>query len=177
MQQDKLYAGDSLNFATETPGYSAADGWVLYYRLVPVSGAASAITLSSTAEGSSHRIQATAVTTAAWSAGDYAWSSWVQLAGETYTVQQGRLTVVDNPRTVAAGTDLRSHAERVLESIEAVIENRATQAQSEYQVAGRQLKYTPLSDLLALRDKYRWEVKRDRAAARGGLSNRVQVRL
>lgn len=177
LQPDRIYAGDSINFLTETAGYSAADGWQLKYRLVPVSASASAITLASSAEGSSHRIQASAAVTAGWTVGDYAWSSWVELGAEVYTISTGRLSVIADPRTAAAGTDLRTHAERMLEAIEATLEGRATIAQQELEINGRRMRYWPAAELLTLRDRYQAEVRRQRAAAGGGVTNRLQVRL
>lgn len=177
MQQTELIAGDSLNFLTTTPGYSAADGWVLKYRLNPRASGGTSYELTGSAEGADHRITIAASTTALWDAGAYAWAAWVELGAEKYTVQTGQLTVNPDPRTVAAGVDQRAHAEKVLDAIEAVIEGRASQAHEEYQINGRQLKFTPLTELLKLRDRYRWEVRSLRAAAAGSTINKLQVRL
>ena len=69
-----------------------------------------------------------------------------------------------------AALDDRTHAKKVLEAIEAVLENRAGKDQEEYSIAGRSLKRTPLDELYALRSKYRAEVFAERLAedARNG---------
>jgi hypothetical protein len=66
----------------------------------------------------------------------------------------------------AVATDGRTHARKVLDAIEAVIEGRATSEVAEYQIAGRELRYIPIPELLQLRDKYRGEVLREDAASR-----------
>lgn len=121
MQQTELVAGDSLNFLTATTGYSAADGWVLKYRMVPRSGSASAIDITATAEGADHRVQVAASATANWAAGSYGWAAWVEKAGEKYTVQTGQLTVLADPRQAAPGADTRSTARRALDDAKAAM--------------------------------------------------------
>jgi hypothetical protein len=108
--QQELTAGDTLNFATSTPGYSAADGWVLSFRLVPRSASAAVITINTTAEGADHRAQVAPNVTAAYAAGQYTWHSWVVRSAETYTISSGQITIKPDPRAVTAGYDGRSLA-------------------------------------------------------------------
>lgn len=169
-------AGDTWRWTRTLADYPASAGWVLSYTLI---NAASKITITAAASGDAHAVTVAAGTTAAYAAGTYDWRARVSLAGEVYTVGEGRITVRN---AYAASTfDARSHARKTLDAIEAVIENRASSAVAEYQIAGRQLKNIPVADLLALRDKYRAEVKREDAAAAvaAGLpdSRRVYVRF
>lgn len=70
------------------------------------------------------------------------------------------------------------HIHRVLESIEAVIEKRATIDQERYTINNRELWRTPIPQLLELRDRYRAELRRAMAAKSGGLFNQaVRVRF
>ena len=176
MQQTKLIAGDTLNFATSVPAYPASSGWVLKYRLVPRS-TGTAVSLTSTADGDDHRITVAASTTATWSAGEYAWASWVEQGAEVYSIETGQLTVAPDPRAMAVGTDTRTHAERMLDAIQATLEGRATEAHSEIEINGRRLRYMPHTELLVLRDRYAWEVRSQRAATAGTSIHRLQVRL
>ena len=93
--------------------------------------------------------------------------------------QRGTLEVL--PRyDQAANLDDRSHARKVLEAIEAVIEGRATKDQEEYTIGSRTLKRTPVKELLELRDKYRGEVHAEELAenARNGKQGgKLVVRL
>ena len=145
MIQSQLVAGDSLNFTTLVPGYSPADGWALSYRLVPPSG--EAITLGSTADGGSHRVQASAAATANWAPGVYSWASWVAKAGEEYTVQTGRLTITPNPRTVAAGWDNRSAWRKALEDAQTAL--RAwTPTRRRYKIGEREMEFNSAADVI-----------------------------
>ena len=149
--QDRITLGDTLNFATTVTGYPASEGWTLYYRLVPASG--SAILLTATVDpdnADGYIVQVAAATTAAWTAGEYSWASWVELTGQSYSLSSGRCTLLPNPRTAAAGWDARFDCEVALANVTATIEGRATSAVLEYEINGRRLKYTPFADLLTL---------------------------
>lgn len=160
---DTLIVGDTLDFLTTVEDYPPADGWTLKYRLVPrVSG--TAITITAATEGTDYRVQEAPATTAAWTAGEYTWTSWVEKSGARYTVDQGLVTLKVNPATISA-YDGRSHARKVLDAIDAVIESRATQDQMEYAINGRSLKRTPIADLIKMRQHYAAEVKREEKAA------------
>lgn len=155
-----IAAGDTAKWRRNLPDYPASAGWTLTYTLVR---AATRITISASADGDLHLVNVAASTTTGWTAGAYTWRAQVSKAGEVYTVATGTLTIRPNFTTA---TDGRSHARKVLDGIEAVIEGRASSEVGEYQIAGRSLKYIPIPELLALRDKYRAEVLREDAAER-----------
>jgi hypothetical protein len=54
-------------------------------------------------------------------------------------------------------SEQRTHAKRVLDAIEAVLENRANLDQQSYTVEGKRLDRTPISELLKLRREYQAE--------------------
>lgn len=74
-------------------------------------------------------------------------------------IESGDIKVDADPTAVEEGQDIRGHAQKVLDAIEAVIEKRATKDQESYTIAGRTLARTPIKDLLELRQKYKDEVK------------------
>ncbi|QTP61383.1 hypothetical protein HNO53_20705 [Billgrantia antri] len=123
--------------------------------------------LTSSPDGTVHAFAVTAVDTAAWKAGDYWYSLRATDGTEVHELETGTFTVEPDLASVAEGFDGRSHAEKVLEAIEAVIEGRASKDQDSYRINNRELRRTPISQLLKLRDVYRQEVKRARAAKRG----------
>lgn len=168
----RLIAGDTAKWQKTIADYPAGEGWALAYTLI---NAAGKITITSTASGDDHLINVPAATTAAWSAGSYAWRSQVSKAGEVYTVESGTITV--EPAFGAATLDARSHARKALANIEAYLENAANLAAASYQIAGRELKRHTIEDLLRLRDRYRAEVAREDAAAAAarGLPDRRRV--
>ena len=57
--------------------------------------------------------------------------------------------------------DNRSHAKKVLDAIQAVLENRASQDQMSYSIAGRSLSRMTIDDLMRFRDRYRAEYNRE----------------
>jgi hypothetical protein len=165
-------AGDTWRWTRALADYPASDGWALSYVLI---NAGAKVTISASSDGDDHAVTVAAAATANYAAGAYEWVARVSKSGEVYTVGTGRITVL--PSLSASTADLRTHARKTLEAIEAVIEGRASQDVLEYQIAGRSLKRIPVADLLMLRDRYRAEVAREDAANRValGLPDRRRV--
>lgn len=172
----RFAAGDTLKFKRSLSDYPAT-AWTLTYEL---RNASATVTLTGTADGADHLVEVAAATTAAWTAGRYAWRAYVTAGAERYEVERGTVEIDPDFAAIAA-TDTRSHAEKVLAAIEAVIEGRASKDQESYTIEGRSLQRTALEDLLRFRSRYQAEVERERRAERlrrglGG-GQRVQVRL
>ena len=163
--QETLIAGDTLNYRATAPAYTPEDGWSLMFRLVPRSAGAAAIDVVGIASDGGWLVQVLASDTAAWSAGTYGWSAWVDRAGEVYTIESGQLTVRANPRTAAPGADTRLQSEIDLEAIQATLRGKASSATLMYQINGRRMESYTLTELLKLEAKYKREVDADRAAA------------
>lgn len=166
MQQNTLIAGDTLNFATAVADYLASAGWTLKYRLVPRTGANPAITFDSTAEGDDHRVQIAATTTAGWAADSYTWNSWVDKAGEVYSVDNGQIIIAPDPRTVAAGYDGRSPARQALDAADAALRTYGAKAYLQsYDIAGRGQRFQSPGDFMAWRQRLQQEVAAEQRAA------------
>jgi hypothetical protein len=176
--QSKITAGDTLAFSTPAPDHPAGQGWKLFHRLVPAAAGGAAILLESEPAGDDHRTTATADETATWPPGAYTWFCWAERMGARQTLSSGQATVLADPATMAAGADTRSHARKVLDAIQAVIEKRATLDQERYTVLGRELWRTPIPDLLKLRGTYAAMVRREeRKAAGRPLIGAIRVRI
>lgn len=160
-----LTAGDTWTWERTLADYPAPT-WVLSYRLLSQAGE---IAISASADGSDHLVSVAKATTAAYKAGLYKWFASVTDGTSRYQVGAGLVTVLPDPAAAGAGFDPRSHARRVLEAIEAVIEGRATKDQEEYSIGSRSLKRTPIAELLELRDRYRAEVRGEELAE--GIAN------
>lgn len=175
--QQILIAGDTLRFLTSVPDYPATDGYTLTYRLVRRDAAGTVITIVASASGADYDVNELPATTAAWAAGKYTWAAYAEKALERHTVDQGEIEIKADPGVVTAPYDNRSHARKVLDSIQAVMEGRASVDQQEITLAGRSLKLTPMADLLTLLDKYTWLVRQEEEAARlaAGLPSRNRV--
>ena len=168
--QDRLVAGDTLDFSTTVADYLASDGWTLVFRLVP-RGSGSPIVLTSVADGDAHRIQEGAATTAGWAAGTYSWASWVEKAGERYSLSSGTCTILANPATQTQNLDLRSDAKRALDDARAAFYTMSAQPQvKRYSIGGRQMEFRDIADLVAHIDKLERDVaaeERDERKAKG----------
>lgn len=159
--------GDTLDQTDTADGYPASDGWTLKYWFIARDAGGSNIgPLSATvnADGVRYDLQVAPAVTATWTAGYYTIYRAVEKSGARQNLDgesedgAGQLRLLPNPATLAAGHDSRTHARKVLDAIEAVIENRATLDQESYQINGRSLNRTPISELLKLRTIYRNEV-------------------
>lgn len=97
------------------------------------------------------------------SPGDYRWSLYClhTTNGGKSLIDTGRTEVAIDPTSDSA-SDTSTHASRVLEAIEAVLEKRATSDQMSYSIAGRSLSKTPIADLIMMRDRYRAELKAEK---------------
>lgn len=167
-----LHAGDTWSWRDSFFSYRASDGWTLAYSL---KNATSTIDLPSdgiTADGGDFVITIPAASTASYALGSYQQTARVSKAGAVVTVGTGVVTIQP------AGL---SHARKTLAAIEAVIEGRASIDQQSYTIGMRTLIRTPIPELIKLRDLYRQEVGREKAAemiAQGlSPSGRVQVRF
>jgi hypothetical protein len=172
--KDKIIAGDTLDFDVTLPDFPPVDGWTLKYRLVPRAAGGTAIDIVATDDGTKYLVQEAPATTAAWIAGEYGWSSWVEKAGARYTVDSGLVVLVADPALLPAGTDTRSPARRALESVEAAIEALSKDAVQAYTITtgsgSRSVTKRDVPQLLTLRERLRAEVA-DEEAARGVAAN------
>lgn len=170
----ELRAGDTAKWTRTLADYPASAGWTLSYTAV---GSTAAYSFSASASGDDHAITVAAATTAAWTAGTYQLTEYAEKSGERYTLCTTTLRVLTDLAAVGAGgADVRSHARKVLDLIEAWLESKAPVAAS-YEIAGKKLSQYPLADLLALRDKYRAEVRAEERAAAGFGPARILTRF
>lgn len=171
---DSLTAGTTLSLPITLTAWPASD-WSLTLML----RGAGAVDLTATPKGNTHLIEADATTTAKWPAGRYWYSLRARQGDEVHEIDSGDITIHADIATLDAGHDGRAHAERVLEAIEAVIEGRASKDQDSYRINNRELRRTPIDQLLKLRDRYRREVQQLRAKRRrqSPLGRNVLVRM
>ena len=174
-------AGDTWKWTKTLADYPASGGWTLKYRFKHPTAAGFEIVAS--ASGDDHAVSVTAATTAGYASGTFSWIAWVEGgSSEKYTVDTGVLAVNPDYRsgTATGLLDDRTHARKTLAAIESWIESK-NPGVAEYEIAGRRMKYIPLTDLLKLRQTYKNEVAAEdaRAAIADGLGTprRIQFRL
>lgn len=172
-------AGDSLTLAIYDARFLASSAWSMRYEL---RGQAD-ISFASVADGDKHAFTVLPAVSAAWAMGLYNWQLYAEKgATDRATVRSGQINILQNLSTLTGTHDARSHVQKVLEAIEAVIEKRATSQQLKTTIGGRTLERIPTVDLLALRDTYRREFQSEQAAAElsrtgQGSPGKVRVRF
>ena len=154
MEPKQLHAGDSITWSRDVPACPANAGWALRYVL---SGPGRE---SFEALGTApFTVELAASVTAAWAPGLYRWVARVERGEQRRTVASGTLEVLENLET-AEPTDARTHAQRMIDLIEAALEKRIPKDQQSYEIDGMRLDRIPVERLDALRTKYRRELQR-----------------
>lgn len=149
----------------------------LKYSLRLDGSGATEIEITATGSGSDYLAEVASATTAGYTAGTYSWQAYITRTSDAQRVLIGSGSVEVVANRDASTTDPRTHARKVLDAIEAVIENRATVDQQEYTINGRSLKRMPIDDLIKLRKQYRAEVAAEVAAANGTGMRKLKVVL
>jgi hypothetical protein len=157
----EITAGDTVAWTRTLPDYPASSGWSLSYAL---RSASAMIDIAASASGSDFAVSVLPTVSKAWAPGVYDWAAFVAKGADRFQVGAGRVVIRQN-LAQAAPVDGRTHAQRVLEAIEAVIEGRATRDQEEYTIGDRSLKRTPLADLVMLHKRYQRLAANERDAA------------
>lgn len=183
---NNITAGNTLVFTIDSDTHSPDDGYsaVLYLR-GPSQGSPmfNVEFYARAVYGDQFKFVISATETAKLSEGRYLYAIVAYKVGSPsslygspsvmqFTIEQGDTYVA--PRAdLNTETDFRTHAEIVLDNIEAVIENRATKDQKLYKINQRELERTPIADLLKLRDKYKSIVLAESKQAKYTLQTRM----
>lgn len=176
----RIVAGTSLQFTRDLPDYPAST-WTLTYALVK---SGQRITFSGADNGDDrHLLDVAPATTAAWAAGTYAYQAILSDGTDRITVESGTLQIVPDFAAQSSGYDGRSHARKVLDAIEAVLEGRASESDLQVQFRAadghqRMIQKCTHEELLAFRSRYQAEAAREAAANRGETARRrLRVRF
>ncbi|MEP1934956.1 MAG: hypothetical protein ABJJ37_27090 [Roseibium sp.] len=143
----------------------------LQYQAVLESDGATRITLAATNVDGVFEVSAPSATTAAYAVGVYHWSAVITRNSDSAkrTINQGRFEIL--PNLAAATGDQRSHNERMLAQLEALIEGRAKSDVDSYEIAGRKLAKLSPAELMDWAAKYRRLVRKE-ADNRAGKNGR-----
>lgn len=171
-------AGDTWRWSRSLSDYPA-DIWTLTYTLF---NAASKISITASADGADHLVDVAPATTADYPAGAYDWVSHVSDGTDRFQVGAGSMSVLPDLSAVSS-YDGRSHARKMLDAIDALLEGRATSGQIDLVTASSEHEsITKRPDLLLkMRQHYAAAVANEEQAAaiaRGdNLGRIVQVRF
>lgn len=157
----EIRAGDSVEWYKSLSDYPASS-WTLTYTLI---NSTSKITITGTAYGDIHAISVPTTATDDYAAGWYDWVAHVSAGASRFSVASGRMQVL--PNLAAATTyDARTHARKMLDAIESLLEGRATGDEIDLLEASydiRTIKRDP-AKMMQIRDKYKAEVSAEAAA-------------
>lgn len=173
-----VVAGDTWTWKRSLPDHPAGT-YTLKYRFI---NAAGKIDITATADGTDHLVEVASTTSAGYTAGDYAWTAWVEKTGERYTVGSGTITVQPN---IAALTtlDARTDAAKILDQLMAAYTSYTASNGhvSEYEIAGRRMKYRSAAEILEQINVWEARVaaekRAERIAAGLGGGNKLLVRF
>ena len=173
-----ITAGDTLTWQKSLADY-AAPTWVLKYRLI---NATAKIDITATASGSDHLVSVAKATSAAYVAGSYAWTAWVETAAERVTVGSGTMIVLPN-LAVLTTFDARSDDAIIVDQLMAAYKTyTASQGNvAEYEIAGRRMKYRTSAEILDQINHWKAilaaEKRAERIANGLGAGNKLLVRF
>lgn len=174
-----LIAGDTFAHTETWADYPASAGWVGKLRLVARTGVAAPVELTAAASGDAQLFSASAVTTAAWTAGAYTAVLWAEKAGEVRTVRSDQVAIAPDPRAIAAGTDTRGLAQKTVDDLKAARSEWArTQGRTRsYKIADRERTYATSAELDAELRYWEGQLAAENAAARLAAGFRPKNRI
>jgi len=158
-----IVSGDTITWSKSLSDYKSTL-WTLKYEIV---SSTQSLTVACTNGGNGSYLATISATANILAAGDYSIVGYVNdLATgiEKHTVYTGRIHV--SPDLSIGASDVRSHAKRVLDAIEATIEGRATRDQRTMRIGGRWIERMPVEELIRLRSVYRAEFRAEVSAER-----------
>ncbi len=133
---ESIVAGTTVEYTLSLPDYPASAGWTLKLYLAGIS------TLAKDAVASGDDFTVTLIDgdTGNLAPGVYQFAHRVAMAGKTYQVECGSVTVEPNIGTAADG-DLASWEEQALTAVRAAIKGGLSRGMAEFQILGRAVKY------------------------------------
>ena len=183
-EPETLVVGDSWvwqrpDLVTDYP----TDQYALTYEFHCDSGGGGnhQFTITATETTLAYVVEVASTVTDNYTAHQYKWYAFITRTSdsERVAVDEGMTTLVANYADTNA--DLRTHAKKVLDAVQAVIENRATIDQSSFSIAGRSLSRMSIDELFTVRDRYRAEyneeVKKARIRNKKPSGNLIGVRF
>ncbi len=170
-------AGETLRWEISLSDYPAST-WTLTYTFTKKD---EQFTITATADGDKHSVTVLPAVSGLYEHGKYRYFGQVTDGTNVYTVRQGYLDVQPNLAKFPQGYDDRSHAVKVLEALNAMIEGKASKDQIAYSIGGRQLSRLTPTELLTWRNQYKWfvhqEEQRERLRKGQQLGGYIQVRM
>jgi hypothetical protein len=165
VEPETVRQGDRIQWKRSLADYPATT-WTLTYYFRTNLPTASPIDVVASTLGSDYSIDISPTASRDYLPGVWFWDAYVATTGDRKTVAAGQLLVTPDFSQIDVPYDGRTQAKRILESINLVIEGRASTDVLRYvmQAVGRSVDKLPISDLLKFRDYWIAEVKAEENA-------------
>lgn len=168
-EPDVLRAGDTWSWLRTLADYPA-NAWTLHYylRAVNATMGTPVLDLTSSADTTdplSHSITALASDTANLATGEWSWQCAARDIATglvRVTLDTGTLTVQTNLEAADGSIDNRTHNQKMLDAICALLEKRATKLEESYQISGRMVKWLTPKELEEQKGIYTARVRQEK---------------
>lgn len=181
-EPEKIVSGDLIQWKRKDLGTDYDNSsYTLSYKARKHGDGDTVITITASASGDDYLVSVSQSATANYATGLYHWQAYItrNSDSERITVDRGTFEVLVNRS--AHTSDPRSHAKKMLDKIESILEGRADADVSSYSINGRSLTKLPIDDLMSWRDRYQAlynrEVRKERYLNKKGTSSTVLVRF
>lgn len=158
----KLRSGLNNSWTQSSPEYY--DGFTLSYRFFNDSSAFSVSGGVISQSGSEYTVTIP-YASATWQHGTYRWEAYVTKDDDKYLIDSGVVEILPNIQS-SESFDGRSHNEKVLDALRAVIERRATTDQLSVSIGGKSIQRMPFDQLIKYAKQYEEYVRQERLSER-----------
>ena len=167
----EIQAGITANWSFD---HEFADGnWSFVYAM----RGPDVIDITAIAENGVVSVSELASITGAWSAGLYQWQLFASNGDDRQLISCGQLEILADFASLGAGHDARTHEEKMLSSIKAVLEGRILSDHERYSIDGRSLDRIPILELQKLKRFYTLKVRNQKRSAGEIKIRRVRSRF
>ena len=176
----EFYAGDTVIWQIENLNTDYSNSThTLTYKFRLENNGSTTFSVDATADGNNYKITLGASTTASITEGKYNFISYVTRTSDNARVTVDRGMIEVKPNLASSTSETRSHAKKMLDLIESLLEGKATKDVSSYSIAGRSLNKMSVSELLEWRNYYKTEYNRELSKQRNenedGSGNTIKI--
>ena len=170
----KIRAGDLVKWKRNFSDFPTSEDWTVKAYLV---NSSEQLAITATESGSDYLFTITAAQSAALSAGMMRYIIRAEDDTDIYTAEKGLIEVEADVAAATGGLDFRTFARKALEALEAVIENRASQAHLSLSIAGRSISLMSSTELMEWRNYFKKEVVREERAEGFRRKTHIQIKF
>lgn len=162
-EPDEIFIGDLVRWRrTDLSDTYSPSSYTLKYsaRRAGATATGDQISITATSDATGFYVDESQATTVLWEPGTYHWQLYVtrNSDSERILVDRGRWTLYRNLDD-DEWDDPRTHAQKMVDLLESVLENRAGNDVIYYMIGGRAVSKIPIGELRQLLVQYRTEVR------------------